>query len=618
MSFRLKLLACFVTLLAAVLGSALFLIDRAGTRRAEESILAGLESARQGLTALLEARQRQLATNLGLLSGDFAFKQAVATGDPDTVFSAAQNHKARIRADALIVLDGEGKVLADTRRKAKPGKSLSQLKVFRSAADGKEAATIQLLDGRPYQLAAVPLNAPDLIGVLIAGFEIDDELARKLKAMTRTDIAFADAGGIFASTLPPERRKSLEPRVMDAVGRARIVPLAGERFLTLAERQGPDVTVVLMRSWDEALEPARQMQRLLLSVGLAGIAVTIVLGTLLASGVTRSLRQLVAASQKLAKGQFDVSVDIRSKDEIAELGDAFNGMARGMLERDKVKSVLRKAVSKEIAEALLAKGQIELGGEEKTVTVLFSDIRSFTTISEGLEPKELVSQLNAYFIRMARAIDQHHGVIDKFVGDAIMALFGAPLPTEGDAANAVSAALEMARALEELNAERVKAGQAPWRNGIGLNTGTAVAGTLGSEDRWSYTVIGDSVNLASRLEGLTKHYGVQVIVSESTRQAAPGFAYRALDRVVVKGRQEPVQIFEALGEGAAPAWLPRWDEASAAYRARKWDEAERAFADVLVARPDDGAAKMYLERAKTMQLKPSAADPDEPTRMTEK
>ena len=293
-------------------------------------------------------------------------------------------------------------------------------------------------------------------------------------------------------------------------------------------------------------------------------------------------------------------------------------MATGLREREKIRSVLRKAVSKEIAEALLSKGEIELGGEERTVTVLFSDIRSFTTISEALAPKELVTQLNAYFIGMARAIDAHHGVIDKFIGDAIMALFGAPLSGPQDAANALRAALAMAAALDATNEARRKAGMKPWRNGMGVNTGTVVAGTLGSEDRWSYTVIGDAVNLASRCEGLTKHYGVRVIATAATLKAAgTAFSCRPLDLVVVKGKNEPVEIFEVLGEGVGPAWLVRFGEGVSLYRARNWPEA-RTVSKRFLRKSRDAPSQMYLERLSEVGPQPSWARWDPAAHMTEK
>lgn len=618
MSFRYKILACFMSLLALVLGASLWVINRRETSRAEAEIHAGLSAAQAIFAELFERRERQLATSLSLLSGDFAFKQAVGTGDAATILSAASNHRSRIKADVLIVTDAEGLVLADTRRKFKTGKSLAKVGVVAKAIDQEAGASVWVLDNAVYQVAAVPMNAPDLIGVLLAGFAIDNPLAVALKRLTDTELSFINKGEVFATTLDKKFVFGLEGSLRDLGSRPMLRTLAGERQLLLAVPIAPEVSVIIQRSWDKALEPLRQMQGLLYLIALAGFPLAILLGWFIASGVTSSLARLADATVEIAKGRYDVEIAIRSSDEIGQLGESFTKMVQGLREREKIRSVLRKAVSKEIAEALLAKGQIELGGEEKPVTVLFSDIRSFTSISEESAPKELVSQLNEYFIGMARAIEPHHGVIDKFVGDAIMALFGAPLGSPADAANAVRAALGMIAALENLNKARANRGLKPWNNGIGLNTGQVIAGTMGSEDRWSYTVIGDAVNLASRLEGLTKFYGVRLIVSEMTRQAAgTGFSYRLLDRVIVKGRHEPVAIYEVLGEGGPPRWLADYEKGHEAARMKRWDEARACFERVLRVIPGDGPSTRCLDRLRELAVD-EVLNWDEPTKMTEK
>ena len=611
MSFRLKLLASFTGLLAAVLAACLLVVGRVERRQAEAQTRAGLETTRQVFSGLLEERQRALVSSLRLLAGDYAFKQAVSTGDPATVLSLALNHRARIRSDLLLIADADGKVLADTRRALRPGAPVP-LGVVTRALEGRQAAEVSLVEGTPYQLVAVPIEAPDVIGAVAAGFLIDDRLARSLKALTRSEVAFVAGERVLAATARPGLRGEL-PGTLHALGaEPRVVQEDGERWLAASEDVGAGLRAVIMRSWDEALAPERALQRLLLMLGALGLLVTALVGVGIASSVTASLRQLSAATERIARGEYEVSLDIRSGDEIATLGRSFMAMAKGLVEREKIRSVLRKAVSKEIAESLLAQGRIELGGEERTVTVLFSDVRSFTTLSEGLPPKRLVDELNAYFTLMARAIEAHHGVIDKYVGDAVMALFGAPLAGAEDAANAVRAALAMRRALSELNAERARAGLPAWETGIGLNTGVAVAGTLGSADRWSYTVIGDSVNLASRLEGLTKRYGAPIVVSESTRRAAgSSFVFRTLEEVVVKGRHEPVAVYEVLGEGQAPAWLDDFERGVRCCRAGRWDEARQALERVAAAAPADGPAGLYLKRA----LERSEI---QPTRMREK
>jgi adenylate cyclase len=609
MKLRHRLLTYYALLLTVVLGVSLTAVHRVETRRSEEETLSELRTTGHIFDELLAADGRQLATNLNLLVRDFAFREAVATGDPRTILSAAANHRARIGADMLLVLDPEGRVLADTRGASSVRTVVPALKEVAASRGRAGLVKVLALDGVVYQLAAQTINAPDVIGVAAAGFRIDDRMAAALKRLTNSDLLFATNGRIVASTLKGDVReamslalKSLHP------GEPKILTLARERYLVMAVSSGPDITVYLLRSWDRALEPAAELQALLLAIGLVGLAVMAFLGYLIAERVTASLDQLLRATHSIVEGRYDIKVDIRSRDEIGDLGKAFAQMAQGLAERSKIHSMLQKVVSKDIAQALLTRGDVELKGEEREVTVLFSDFRSFTTISETVPPKELVAQLNSFFTGMSRAIDRHHGVIDKYVGDAVMALFGAPLSTPDDAANAVRAALSMVTEVNAINARRREAGLPIWRQGIGINTGKVVAGTIGAEDRWSYTVIGDAVNIASRLVAVTKTYGSRIVVTDLTRAAAgSAFSYRLLDSIKVRGRSEPVEIYEVVGEGAAPAWVAEFDAALVHFRERRWEEAGKGFRDVLGYVPDDVPSAIYLERIKAELTGPQKA-----------
>ena len=228
---------------------------------------------------------------------------------------------------------------------------------------------------------------------------------------------------------------------------------------------------------------------------------------------------------------------------------SFNQMSAGLAERDRVRDLLGKVVSPAIASELLRK-KVTLGGEQREVTVLFSDLRNFTRMSEGLDPEEMLAILNHYFTRMAGIVEKHGGVVDKYVGDALMALFGAPVASTDDADRALRAALEMTTALDELNQQWHRRGLPTVGVGIGINTGVVVAGNMGSEKRLNYTVIGDGVNLASRLEELTKtpDYESRVIVSGATlAKAKEKYRTRRLGEVAVKGKQIQTEIFALLG-----------------------------------------------------------------------
>lgn len=259
--------------------------------------------------------------------------------------------------------------------------------------------------------------------------------------------------------------------------------------------------------------------------------------------------------------------------------------------------------------------EVSLDGESREMTVLFSDVRGFTDLSEGLDPKQLTRLMNEFLTPLTRAIHEHRGTIDKYMGDAVMAFWGAPLEDPEHASNAVGAALAIVQVMERLGPEFRTKGWPELRVGVGLNTGVMNVGNMGSEFRMAYTVLGDAVNLGSRLEGLTKAYGVNIIVSEYTRDAAPEFAYIELDRVRVKGKAEPVAIFEPLGRRdllprEAKQLRARHKQALMLYRDRQWDAAEREFFTLSQADPARELYRIYLDRIARFRQQPPVADWD--------
>jgi adenylate cyclase len=272
-------------------------------------------------------------------------------------------------------------------------------------------------------------------------------------------------------------------------------------------------------------------------------------------------------------------------------------------------------VSEDIVAALVQHPErLSLAGEERELTVLFTDIRGFTTMSETMTARQLAAFLNEYLSAMTDIIMVRGGTVDKFIGDAIMAFWGAPLDDREHARHALSACLEMRRRLAELRPEWVARGLPPVETGIGANSGVVSVGNMGSRTRFSYTVMGDAVNLASRLEGLTKIYGAGVLVSEATRKAAgDSFFYRPIDVVRVKGKREPVALFEPLAEGPAPVdrqqELERYAAALDLYRSRAFGPAQEAFQALQRDCPQTLHA-LYLERVQLFLKHPPPADWD--------
>jgi adenylate cyclase len=265
------------------------------------------------------------------------------------------------------------------------------------------------------------------------------------------------------------------------------------------------------------------------------------------------------------------------------------------LARQQMKRVFARYLSDELLDELVKDpSRLGLQGERRRLTILFTDIRSFTSWSEAMEPLALASFLNHFFTPMSAAVLENNGFLDKYIGDAIMAVFGAPVPRPGHAADACRCALAMHKALLEVRATAAEQG-IDLNMGVGINTGDVVVGNLGSEARFDYTVIGDPVNLASRIEGLTKRYGVFCLVGEATvDEAGAAFDFRAVDLVRVKGKQQPAPLFElCLSPYAA---MDVWDEAMAAWRSGDLGGARRHFEAFAAANASDSLVTVYLER----------------------
>ncbi len=259
--------------------------------------------------------------------------------------------------------------------------------------------------------------------------------------------------------------------------------------------------------------------------------------------------------------------------------------------------------------------QVSMEGDSRDMSILFSDVRGFTTISEGLDPKELTLLMNEFLTPLSRVVYKHRGTIDKYMGDCIMAFWGAPLPDERHAHHSILAGMEMLKTLEALQPHFKERGWPPIHIGVGINTGRVSVGNMGSEVRVAYTVMGDAVNLASRLEGITKEYGAGIVVGENTKEAAPEFVYRELDLVRVKGKDKPVAIFEPMGlagqvEKEVLEEMKLFHQVLRAYRKQEWDQVELQLFNLQKMSPQAKLYQVYAERVVYFRNNPPGSDWD--------
>jgi len=293
----------------------------------------------------------------------------------------------------------------------------------------------------------------------------------------------------------------------------------------------------------DPVEILEQLQTTIISEALIFMGVGIWLVYLVSSNMTRPLQETVRVLQQVRNGQFENKVRVTSNDEIGYTGDVINEMTEGLKERDFIKEVFGKYVSKEIRDEILS-GKVTLDGELRQVTVLFADLRNFTPMVETTPPKEVVKIINSYFREMDEAINHHHGLVIQYIGDEIEAVFGAPIYRNDHPVLAVRAAMDMKERLRRVNRELNLRGFPSLFHGIGIHTGEVLAANIGSPERLSYALVGDTVNLASRVQGLNKEFGTEILITAATRAALDGdFSLRGLPATPVKGKSGLVELY---------------------------------------------------------------------------
>jgi class 3 adenylate cyclase/HAMP domain-containing protein len=346
--------------------------------------------------------------------------------------------------------------------------------------------------------------------------------------------------------------------------------------------------------------------------------------------LTQPLKNVVGAMRDIiSTSDLSKRVEVLYNDETGELGHTFNLMtseldkANDLMKgyalqavvaqhkEQKIRNIFQKYVPKAVIDQFFASPERMLVGEDRILALLFSDIRGFTTISERMRPNEVVESLNAYFELMVDIIMHNHGVVDKYMGDAIMAFYGAPERTRHEASEAVQSAFEMLEALKDFNVWQAQRGRPEFRIGIGINYGVVTVGNIGSEKKMDYTVIGDMVNIGSRLEGLTKVYDQPIIISESVaKKIEKQFPCRLIDRVIVKGKTAGIGIYTSRKE-LSPEEQHVWqlhEEAARLFYERSFEDAARLFQEVQELLPGDRSSAMFLERSKSNITSPPPPD----------
>jgi adenylate cyclase len=370
---------------------------------------------------------------------------------------------------------------------------------------------------------------------------------------------------------------------------------------------------------EAAMTVHEQRQAILIAAILTALAAALglVFAALVSSGMARPVRRLLEGARAVEAGHLEETLTVTSQDEIGHLTTAFNRMVEQLRHRERMRQTFGKYVDPRIVEGLIDQPMLAADGQRRVMTVLFCDVKGFSGASEGMTPQGLVKIMNRYFSAMSAPIRDHGGVIDKYIGDAIMAYWGPPFTEDADQARLASlAALDMLDGVVPLRAEfpellGVRSLPISFDIRIGIATGEALVGSIGSELMMSYTVMGNTVNLAARLEGANKLYGCRILVSAATVAGADdAIETREIDRVVVLGHTQPHAIFEVMGRKgeltqAQVELRTNYSEGLAAYRARHWEDARRAFTAALDSVPNDGPSMTFIKRVDGLVTNPA-------------
>lgn len=601
LSYRTKLVLAMSLVVAAVTGSTIFVTERqvqTGYQRLFE------EQFHHQTQAFAEQRARQLqelsalckttAEKVRVVS---AMEEALASNDPDLLYDnldveglALINRQATVAAEepsgstpadgaTAMVVDASGHPLVPTKPRSyfptfldvQQGKPVALFKKRLTTADlqrqeigylavkqtrqkGTLQAGFHLREFIITPLIIEPTN--ELLGAIVVSYPVSDLTSSAFpEGMQELMSGIWLDGQIYGPAMPLSLHPSINSRVANMMqhlpqttgAHSDLNPLYdGKKPHRLFIKEIPHnplfpaAAQVGLYSLDEAMKEQRGLRLVILGFGLFALIVGIGFVMLISHGFSKPIEQLVQGTNRVRQGDFETPVEVKTRDELGTLAASFNEMTKDLALKERYRAVLSQVTDKEVAIQMIS-GQIRLGGEIRTSSVVFCDIRGFTTLTENMPPAEVIAMLNEHMTALNRVVHKHHGVVDKFVGDLIMAIFGAPMSYGNDALNAAHCALEMLQvrtALNETSTHRIEVG-------IGLATGEMLAGCMGSADRLNYTVLGERVNLASRL--CSSAGRMELLIDRNTYDALPpDTMVEPTSPLELKGFSDPVPAYRLL------------------------------------------------------------------------
>ncbi len=600
-TLRDRFLGASVLLTLLVLGGVLFFLNTRLSTTSQQTVITGLTDTLSFFQQGLQTRSDRLRARALAVASHPRVADALSPDPflgpfpaPPSIPELCLALRDLAASPLFVLTNAEGRVLFDStqpseeilalqdKRAPVPEKVARENETPRILTDWPQVR--EALSGRPvdgawlyispanpnepvfYQTTSLPLQTADekIVGAIVLGFPLDRNLALELRRGFPSEAAFEAGGKVLASTWKDSNNGTLVEALAASAGQAEVwlrgenlvrpqpVTLNGDKYLALfyplADPRGQTHGhLVILNSMDRAAQWRRHLKMPLQLLALLALASAYAFAFLASRRVTLPLAELRRAADQAGRGDLTAEVPVRSKDELGDLETAFNRMMTNLRQRERVTHILGKYVSPETARQLLSSEDgVALKGERRECAILHTNLRGFTAFSSHLAPDKLVADLNEYFGRMEETVFDHQGTLDKFMGDSLLALWGAPVPIDDKELSAVRCALEMRSALQKLNDERSHRGAPPLAAGMGIACGFVVAGNLGSERRIDYTVIGEEVNLAIRL--CAKAAPGQILVSEAVYKKLKGqVAAMPLEPLPLKGFSEPVKSYEVTG-----------------------------------------------------------------------
>jgi adenylate cyclase len=608
MSLSKKIFITFFIAVTALLSAVLYLIDTQAEQHETQRIIAELDKTQQQFQRDFATEQIHIQGLTQIIASDQKFRSFLSQ-IKDNFYPFTAEIGKDTGADFVFMLDDEPSVRAYYAAKNSPlpplTKHFTEFEIEAHLNSGVINSKMISLPEGLFSSHFIPLkenlNDDSAVGLLIVVNVINDNWIKQLLTTTN------DFQAVFFNHNQVVAKNTRADFAQAALTQRQSILQSGSfvwnnnRYIAkqiLFDPKNPQAGYILSANLDHALETFKRLQRRILWTGVNTLALGAFLFMLISRRITRPLRLITKGTLEIKQGHYQHRIDYRSGDEVGQLAEAFNVMASGLQEKELIRNTFNKYVDPVIVSELLSQpDKLKMGGERRKQTVLFSDIAGFTNFSEKMQAEALVSLLNEYLTAMTLEITRQQGVLDKFIGDAIMAFWTPQLCGEKHALYACQTALAMQQVLKTLRPQWLAKGLPEIAVRIGIATGEMIVGNIGSDQARSYTCIGDKVNYSSRLEGLNKYYGTQIIIDQQTAVDASGLLLRELDTVRVKGREEGEAIYELLAlsgqaDDAVLEEIERYQQALALYKQGCFQPA----AEIFVGMSDDFPSRLMLER----------------------